>query len=113
MKFLWCDDNEMMSYEKTHANWIKPINYHEVISHCTEEIEDCVVSIGRRPCHLATLEAMANAGVDAIVHIHHLAETDFRKEHPSPATVEESTLVDICKENGWTLIYDDELEQYL
>lgn len=113
MKFLWCDEREMIPYEKTPANWLKPMNHDEVVRHCIEEAGDCVVSIGRRPCHLATLEAMEDAGIDAIVHMHHWAETEFRKEHPSASAVEESTLVDICKENGWTLIYNDELEQYL
>ena len=113
MKFLWCDDNEMTSYEKTPANWLYPMNDDEVVEHCIKETGDCVVSIGRRPCHLKALETMENKGVDAIVHIHHWAETEFRKEHPAVSAVEESTLVDICKENGWTLIYDDELEKYL
>ena len=111
MKFLWCDMQKLQEFKKDNLKWIHPIDHNEVIDQCAEN--PCVVSLGFREVHLNTLRAMAQAGVDAIIHFHIQAEDIYRRERPTTCKFKDrEILFNICKENGWDVIYDDEIERF-
>ena len=112
MKFLWCDMQKLQEFKKDNLKWINPIDCDEVIDWCAEN--PCIVSLGFREIHLKTLRAMAQAGVDAIIHFHIHAEDTYRKNNPYTTCrfKDREMLFSICKENGWDIIYDDEIERF-
>lgn len=112
MKFLWCDMQKLQEFiKKDNLKWISPIDCDEVVDWCAED--PCIVSLGFREIHLKTLRAMAQAGVDAIIHFHARAEDIYRKECPYKTGIfKNREILSICKENGWDIIYDDEIERF-
>lgn len=107
------------------------LSYHQAeILLITGSLDDCVnvlrtkpeyiLSIGTRNVHRITLQECENQGLDPVVHLHLKAERHhYLVDGGGPAEsygelcIYEEQIRDMCKENGWTLLIDDELQDYI
>ena len=95
----------------------------------TGTLDDCVnvlrtnpeyiLSIGTRNVHRNTLQECEDQGLDPVVHLHLKAERHHYLVTTGPAEsygelcIYEEQIRDMCKENGWILLIDDELQEYI
>ena len=102
-RVIWADS--YFTGRKKPEEWERAETIDQVVKFCFS-IDNSIVSIGTRMAHLNAVNAISRAGADPIIHYHYADEKDCNTEI-------RDKIINVCKENGWFVIIDDEINELL